>query len=248
MLEKIREITNSKLFHIVILMIIVTVILAIGGITILNYAVEGETNMPFKLTKISIISSEEGKDKEATDAKWAFDVYQPNDIYLYIEKNHNYKKTEAIKSINIDNIEIESKNKDNINIYKPDSESQNSIFKNSDENKADTIQYTGAMASSFKDMQISNQGGIIVFRCSNDNIAEYKSDKEEVNHTELLKELEIKNEDLIINLKFNLTINLENGNAYKTTISLDLPKGDVVNNGTTSTEITDVKDFVFKRV
>ena len=60
--------------------------------------------MPFKLSKISLISSQEGIDKQATDTKWAFDVSQNNDVYIYIEKNNSYSKTEAIKSVKIENV------------------------------------------------------------------------------------------------------------------------------------------------
>ena len=101
MLNKIRGITSKKYFHISMLIIMLAVILFIVGIIILRYSVEGETNMPFELSKISIISSAEGIDKEAVDTKWAFDIYQSNDIFLYIDKNDNYGKTEIIKSVTI---------------------------------------------------------------------------------------------------------------------------------------------------
>lgn len=104
-----RVITNKKSFHIVMLIIIITVLICTVGIIILKYHEEGETNMPFTLSKISIISSCEGIDKETVDSKWAFDVYQSNDIYLYIDKNSDYGKTEIIKSICVDNIQIEAK-------------------------------------------------------------------------------------------------------------------------------------------
>ena len=83
MFEKIKEITNKKIFHLIMLIIIITIILFLAGVIILKYNVEGETNMPFKINKISIISSSEGIDKEATDTKWAFDLYQSNDVYIY---------------------------------------------------------------------------------------------------------------------------------------------------------------------
>ena len=87
MKEKLKELTNNKFFHIIVLVVIVMILLFIVGIVVLKYNVEGETNMPFHLSKISIISSSEGKDKESTDSKWAFDLYQSNDIYIYIDKN-----------------------------------------------------------------------------------------------------------------------------------------------------------------
>lgn len=248
MIEKIKEITNKKSFHIVILIVIITVILFATGIIILRYNVEGETNMPFELSKISIISSSEGIDKETSDTKWAFDVYQSNDIFLYIEKNKNYSKSEAIKSINIENIKIESKNNENIKIYKPASQAVNLIFKNTEENIVENIEYLGDLETNLANLKISNQGGLIAFRCSNNNLAEYKSDDEVINHKELLKKCEIINEDLKIKLYFDLTIKLEDGKEYKTTIDLDLPIDDVVEKGTTSIEITALNNFIFKRI
>ena len=248
MIEKLKEITNRKSFHIVMIIVIIFIILFVTGILILKYNVEGETNMPFRLTKISIISSSEGIDKETTETKWAFDVYQGNDIYLYIDKNKEYSKTEAIKSVNIENIKVESKNNEKINIYKPDNQEEKAIFKNKQENKVNSIEYLGDIESDLNNLKISNQGGLIAFRCSIDNIAEYKSNDEQINHFELLKNAGIKNEDLQMKIYFDLIIKLEVGKEYKATINLDLPVDDVVGKGTTSTEITDSNNFIFKRV
>lgn len=248
MIEKIRAITNKKYFHIAMLITIIAIILFVVGIIILRYSVEGETNMPFELSKISIISSQEGIDKESPDTKWTFDIYQSNDIYLYIKRNNNYGKTEVIKSITIDNIQINSTNKEKIKIYKPDSEDEKQIFKNDETNAVDSLEYLGDLESNLKNMKISNQGGLIAFRCSLDNIAEYKSDDEQINHEELLKKAGVTNEELQTKIDFDLTIKLENGKEYKTTINLDLPTGNVVENGTTSLEITDLSKFIFKRV
>ena len=55
-----------------------------------------------------------------------------------------------------------------------------------------TIKYDGDMESNLKSLKITNQGGIIAFRCANDKIAEYTSNEEEINHNELLKKLILK--------------------------------------------------------
>ena len=57
MRERIRTMMNKKAFHIVVIIVIIAAILFFLGITILKYNVEGETNMPISLTKISVISS-----------------------------------------------------------------------------------------------------------------------------------------------------------------------------------------------
>lgn len=248
MREKIKELTQSKIFHICMIIVIITIIVFIAGMLVLRYNVTGEVNMPFTLKKIAIISSQEGIDDGQTETKWSFDIYQANDLYLYIEKNNNYKKTELISEVKIDNFTIEAQNTDNIKIYKPDAQEENVIFKYKEENIVQDLVYTTDTQANLKNLKISNQGGVIAFRCSNNNIAKYKSDEEEINHNELLKKANIKNEDIEIKITFNLTIILEDGKKYAATISTKLPSGDVVENGNTSEEITDLKDVVFKRI
>lgn len=251
MIEKIKNIMEKKSFHICMLIIIISIILFVLGITILKYNVEGETNMPFELKKISIISSSEGIDKENPDNKWAFDINQNNDIYLYIEKNKNYDKTEIINSIVLDNFNIQKSKEIGItNIYKPDNLEEKQIFKNKDENKVRTIEYLGDTTSDIKNLKISNQGDIISFRISNDKVAEYLSnDDVEINHNELIKKTNIKNEDLKMKLNFDLKIKLQSGKEFKANISLeDIPVGDLVSEGTTSKEYTDLNNIIFRRV
>ena len=204
--------------------------------------------MPFELSKIAIISSQEGIDDGQTDTRWSFDVHQANDIYLYIEKNNEYDKTEIIKSININNFQIETENKDNVKIYKPDTEEENVLFKYKDENIVENIEYLGDVESDLKNLKISNQGGIIAFRCSNNYVTKYKSDEEEINHSELLKKAGITEEKLRMSLTFNLNIILESGKEYQAEVKTELPTGNVIEEGNTSTEITDLTDLVFKRI
>ena len=248
MREKIVNIVNKRYFHVCITILIIVVILFVVGMLILRYNVEGEANMPFNLTKIAVISSSEGIDKDPGENKWAFDIYQNNDIYIYIDKNENYKETEAIKNVVIDNFTIEGQNKNNVNMYKPEFEEENVIFKYSEANKVDRLEYIGELVNDIKTMQVSNQGGIIAFRCSNDNLVEYTSNEDSINHNELLKKANITNESLQFNLKFDLSIILENRKEFKTNIELKLPVDDVVNSGVTSKEFTDMSNFVFKRI
>lgn len=243
----IRNIRKMKYFKKVMIMVGITIILFSLGIIILKYQVEGETNMPFELSKIAMISSGEGIDKETTKTKWAFDVYQSNDVFLYIDKNKEYGRTEAIKKVTIDNIQVESNQKDKINIYRPDELEEKLIFKNKEENIVEKIEYLGSMESDIKQLKISNQGGLVAFRVSIDNLTTYQSNEEEINHYELLKKTGVNTQDLEIKLTFDLNIEIEEGKEYKATIVLNFPVGNVIEEGTTSTEITDMKDIIFKR-
>ena len=187
MIGKLKELTKKKYFHAMVILTVFVILVFLLGIMVLKYHVEGETNMPFELTKISIISSSEGIDVETTDTKWAFDVYQSNDIYLYIDKNKNYDQTEAIQSVKIDNVKMDKTQKGDIKLYKPDSTDEKKIFKNVQDNIIDSIAFEGSTQSMMKQLKISNQGGLIAFRCSIDNLAHYMSNDEIINHFELLK-------------------------------------------------------------
>ena len=67
---------------------------------------------------------------------------------------------------------------------------KNSIFKNTDENKVDKIEYLGSMQSNIKDLKIANQGGLVVFRYAISNVGTYISNEDiEINHSELIKKL-----------------------------------------------------------
>lgn len=249
MIRIFRDFINHKAFHFAIFIIIIVVILFFLGVTILKYNVEGETNMPFELTKISIVSQSEGTDIESQGTRWAFDVNENNDIYIYIDKNSNYDKQEVIKSVKIDSINIDKKpNLGKTNFYHTDLDEENVIFKNADENKSDTFEYIAGEKTDLKNMQISNQGGIIAFRYNISNIAEYTSDELEINHTELLKKANISIDDLKSTISFNLTIILESGKEFQTTITLDLPLDTVVEEGVASKEYTDMSKYVFKRI
>ena len=248
MKEKIKYIIGKKSFHICMMIVIISVILFALGLIVLRYNVEGETNMPFKLNKITVISSSEGVDKESGENRWAFDINQNNDIYLYIERNENYRKQEAIKNIVIDNIQvIKDIEKGNISIYKPDGSEGGRTFSNKEDNIAQAIEYVGALESDIKNLKISNQGGLIVFRFANDKISEYISNDEVINHIELLKKSNVTEEDLKAKISFDLTIKIESGKEYKANIALDMPIEGVIEKGTTSNEKTDLKGIIFKR-
>lgn len=250
MIEKIKDIVNKKSFHVIVITVIIITLLFILGITMLDYNENGETNMPFEISKISVISTSEGIDKQSEGNKWAFDIDQNNDIYIYLEKNSNYNDVEAIKSIVLDNFNVnKEKQIGEIKIYKPDATSEKQIFTNKEENVENSIEYIGTTESKFKNLQISNQGDIITFRCATTKIASYKSNEEEViNHGELLKKAGITMEDLKGVLNFDITINLNSGKSFKASVSIEIPTGDIVENANANNEITDLNDVIFKRI
>lgn len=246
---KLKELTNTKYFHIYVILFIVFVILFITGIISIKYSVEGEKDLPFDLSKISIISIVEGTDMEDSTNRWNLKVSQNNDIYLYIKKNDNYENTETIKKIILENFQVKEEPKvGSLKLYKPDSQMENKLFKNVVENETDRIEFTGDMDASLKDLKLSNQGGLVIFRYAVDDLGNYISNDDiEINHDDLLNKLSIKNNDLKFSFSFDILMELDSGRKYKANVNLDLPINDIVNEGTQSVEYTDLEDVIFKR-
>lgn len=245
----IKKVIDTKQFHILMIFVIILFICLACGIIVLKYNVEGETRLPFNLTGISVISTVEGTDIENSTHKWDLNVNQNNDIYLYIDKNKDYDGTEIIKSVKVENFVI---NKDSnigtLKLYKPDSNMEGTIFKNSSENECNTIEFVGDLESSIKDMRISNQGGLVTFRYAITDLGQFTSDDaQEIDHSKLLSTLGINNDDLKFNVSFDIIMELESQKSYKTSVTLDLPTGDVVNDGIQVNENKDMQNIVFKR-
>lgn len=230
--------------------VIIVLIIAVIALLILKYEVEGEQNMPFKLSSIIIVSNAEGyQEKENKEYRWDTEIYQNNDIYLNIEKNKNYKKTEVIKSIVIDNVQINTAPQvGEIEIYRPSSDSMQTYSYKEEYKITDKIEYTGDAVSDIKNLKISNQGNTLIFRVLNKTGEKYTSNEETFEHNgKLLDKVGISYEEIKTGISFDLTIILESGISFKATIELELPVGDIAKEGSSSLEITNMKDIVFKR-
>lgn len=241
--------TNKKIVHLILIITTIFIIVFIVGMFLLKYQVEGETNMPFKLTKISIIQSVEGNENSETKDMWNFKVNENNDIYIYIEKNSGYGKTEIIDTVKIDNIKINKENSvGETKIYKP-TEDEKRMFINSAENEITEITYNGELESNIKEQKISNQGGIVAFRYSINNLSQYVSNSNsEIDHSKLLQLTNIKEEDIQATITFNITITLTTQRQYQAEVSIDIPAKEIIENGTNGIEITDFSNVVFKRI
>lgn len=240
---------SKKIFNLCMISVIIVFIFFTALILVLRYRENGETNMPFILSKISIISTIDGKDIEDNSNRWNLNVSQNNDIYLYIRKNENYKRTEIIKSITITNIQIENPKKGEIMIYRP-SQNENSITKNIEENIASEIVFKGDKNTNIRDLKISNQGGVIAFRCANNNVGNFTSNDEEfLEYKNLLTKLNVEETDLKTRICFDIIIELDSGVKYKAeSVEVRFPVDGIKENGTTSLELTDLDTIIFKRV
>ena len=186
----------QKALHVAIIAVIIVAIGFTALMLFLKYQVNGETNMPFVVSKISIISTANSEDIKDNKNTWNKAVGEDNDIYIYIDKNENYKKTDTIKEILIDNISIVKEPlKGQVYIYKP-SNNKNAIFENKEEYKSNEIVFTGEQETEIKELKISNQGGIIAFRVSNQNIGKFISNEKEIKHEDLLNKINITEDEI----------------------------------------------------
>ncbi len=231
--------------------IIITIIVAIAFIAlmfILRYIENGEENMPFEVSKITIVSTVDAQDVEDTENRWNEKVIQNNDIYIDVKKNDNFQKKRIIKSVNIENMKVTKKpKKGEIKFYKP-STSEVKAFENKEDYLASNMIFKGYQETDIKDLKISNQGGRIAFRCANENLGTYISNEDnELNYNKLLEKIGVSDEDIRSNISFDLEIALTNGQKFKAGVELQFPEDGMVKSGRTSKEITDL-NIAFRRV
>lgn len=159
-MEKLRK--KEKIKACIAILVIVLAILTTGIIN-MKYQVEGETNMPYTLSKITIVSTAEGIEKEGAEEKWNLDIFQNNDLYFSVEKKEGHEK-EILESVSIENIQItKTPILGEIKTYMPNS-LEGRLFSYSpeyilEENK---ITFKGASKSNSKTLEIGNQGGTVV--------------------------------------------------------------------------------------
>lgn len=244
---KVRQMIKSWIAILVLIIIIVIVIVAM-----LKYEAEGETDMPYILSKISIISSAEGipiQQEQEQANRWNLNLVQNNDIYFSIEKNDKYPKEEILKLVSIENIRITKvPQRGNIRIYMPSS-SEGRLYQYEDEYLViDHLQYKGALKSNPKTLEIGNQGGTALIRFSNTNIGEYISNEDaEIKHDgTLLTKVEATKEQITFDVSFDIIIEVNN-KKYKASTSLTLPCGNILEEGISTLEKTDL-DLIFKRI
>lgn len=246
---KISELKGKKIVHICVILGIIVLILIIAGIIMLRYQVEGETNLPFELSKMIVVSTAESNEIEAAaDTKWNFSVNQYNDIYLEIQKNDQYTKNTNIKNITFENFVIEKNSgAENIKLYRANSEGK--VVEDEAHLVGSSLTYKGEKETNLDELKISNQGSIILLRSVNQNVCEVRSNDEEIIHDgTLLAKGNTNSEDLNYKLSFNIIIETSRNIKYKGTITIDLPTGDVQTQGKTQLEKTDFSDVIFKRM
>ena len=235
----------KKYIAIFVIAIIAIVILSI----MVKYSVEGETNMPFKLSKIVIGSMVVSSDNPITNDGTENEIIQNNGIYFEIKKNEKYEKDATIKSIEIANIQVtKPPKKGYIKTYIPNTtENKKFTYSNDYILEENVLTYKGASKSDTTTLEINNQGGIIGIAFGNTKLGTYNIMNEEtIIDGTMLKNMNITDEDIKFTVNFDFIINT-NGKKYKTNIKLDLPPSEITQSGKSSLEITDTNKYIFKR-
>ena len=232
-----------------IAIIVFALIIILVVALMIRYQVEGDKNMPFNLSKIIVVSTAEGNETDGKK-KWNFEIFQNNDIYIYIDKNEQYWGEEkTIKSVRIENIQISKKPvKGEIKAYMPNSLDGRVFDYNNDYLVEDKLEYKGAAQSDPKTLEIGSNGGSILISFCNAGLGVYSSDKDDeiIHDGTLLNKINLLEEDINFDIAFDLVISVENC-SYRTNIKMTMPCGNLLEEGTCSIEKTDMSDLVFKR-
>lgn len=215
----------------------------------IKYEIEGETNLPFQLTNLMVISTADG----ISDGTNQLEIVQSNDLYFTIEKNQNYNGKQMIKKVSIENIEILSRPlKGKVVLYRPSSQGQIVYQYQEDYIIKDNICYDADIETNLKTLSISNQGGTIGFRTSVKGITTYQAEDGTttslINDSALLQKTQVSINDIKYNIGFDIVIELADGKRYKGYVNTTLPMGDLENQRVSAVEKVNIEKVIFKRV
>ena len=229
----------------------IALILFIALMIVINYNEEGEKVLPFKLSKIVIVSAINGNSKTGSDTIWDIDLNQINDFYISVAPENNTNK-ETIKSITLKNFKINPEDvAGNKKILTPTGELGATLYSNSEENYKDSeIVFDGGAIDDLKSKQIGNMGGTIAFRYELENIGNFKgNDETEIKYdASILQKVGLDVQKLNTEISFDLLIKTSKNISYKGNIKLQTPVGNLAENPSGEKVIEDFNNVVFKRV
>lgn len=240
---------KKNLFKKCIFIAVIVMVLTVVASIMIKYYVEGEKELPFSISKILLVSTVNGKVIDDSENIWNIDISQINDIYMYINKTIDGDET--IKEIKLENFTLnKTPQKGDLKILRPTGELSN-LYTYSEQNYLDSsITYQGGVIDDLKSLEIANNGGILSFRCSLENLGKYVSNENEeiIYDGNLLRNLGVQVDELFFNLGFDIIITTSDNVSYKGTLNLDMPINTIIEEGSSNIEITDFSDVVFKRI
>ena len=240
-----KENLFKKCLFIAFLVMLFMVVISI----MIKYDVEGEKVLPFSINKILLVSTVDGNVVDDPENIWNIEVTQVNDIYMYLEKTIEDEQT--IKEIRVENFTQNKRPvKGNLKVLRPTGELSNLYTYSEQDYLNEGITYLGASIDDLKNLEISNNGGMLGFRVSIEEPGTYISNEDETitYDGKLLSNLGINLEEIQFNLSFDIIITTSNNISYKGTMNLDMPINTVIEQGSSSIELTNFSDVVFKRI
>jgi len=242
-----NRIDFKKYVKVAIFSVILAILIFVVGLIIFKYEIEGENKeeLPYFIEKISIVSTADGiKNEENTEYLWNGEIIQVNDVYIKVAKNESTNS--IIENVIIENLVVTNPIKGNLNfsrIIKNQDTSNNYIVEQLQE-----YRYTGTQTTSLNELTIANNGGNIGLRIINNGLGTYSSNEEEINYDGRILSIEnILNEDIKFKVNFDVLIEVLDGIKYKTNVELELPIGNIIENGVEIKEIQDLENLIYKR-
>lgn len=243
------KILNKRISKIVILsgIVLFAVIYTISNI--LAYKIDGEKNMPYNIEQVIIVSGADGKNNSDNSESWNININQYNDIYFKFTKNQ--ERRENLKNIRIENVLVKNDDGKKIEIFVPNSADSGQNFVYDDKFKINTdMTYNVGESNNLKTLEVSQNGGIVALRIAKMDLGTYSSSHEEVINYDgnLLKKIDIKSENIKFKIEFDLVIETDMA-KYKTRIELELPIGNIEEDGTSKKLIgvEETKKYIFRR-
>jgi len=214
-----------------------------------KYEIEGEKRLPFSISKIFLVSTVDGKVVDDPSNIWNIGVTQVNDIYMYISKTS--ESDLVLEEIRLENFRLTKyPQKGNVKLLRPTGELSN-LYTYSEQNYLEeSLIYKGNIIDDMKSLEISNNGGVLGFRFSLEDLGSYVSnDAAEITYDgKLLSNLGVNIEEIEFNVEFDVIIKTSDDVNYKGTLKLELPIDTVIEEGSSNLEITDFSNVIFKRV
>ena len=160
-------------------------------------------------------------------------------------------KEQTIEEIRIENFVVnKNPSKGKLKVLRPTGEIANLYTHSHQDYLNDKIVYTGGVIDDLKSLEIANNGGILGFRIAIEELGDYISNEDEqiTYDGKLLSNLGVTVPEIAFNISFDVIIKTSENISFKGTINLNMPIETVIEEGSSSKEITDFSDVVFKRI
>lgn len=239
-----KSLVKRCLFIVALAIIFLVVVLIMA-----KYEEEGEKEIPFYISKILLVSSVDGEAKENETNIWDIEVSQVNDVYVYLNRGEN--KEETIKSVSFQNFKNNLNLESNFKVYRPTGDLEKLYTYSEEDYKNSKIEFLGTVKDDMKNLEIANIGGMCGFRIANENIGEFISNEEdqEISYDgKLLEKIGVAEQDIKLQMSFDIIIETDDGIKYKGTIVVDMPGENLIQEGKSTIEINNFENVIFKRI